>query len=46
MPAVRRIIKDAAPDMRWSSLILGVVRSTPFQMTMHDPTDDRKTDVP
>jgi hypothetical protein len=33
MPAVRRIVRDAAAnDYRWSSLIMGVVRSVPFQM--------------
>ena len=33
MPAVRAIIKDASSsDYRWSALILGVVRSMPFQM--------------
>ncbi|MGE0393646.1 MAG: DUF1592 domain-containing protein, partial [Vicinamibacterales bacterium] len=33
MPAVRKIVKDAAAqDYRWSSLILGIVRSAPFQM--------------
>jgi hypothetical protein len=32
-PAVRKIVRDAAPtEYRWSSLILGIVRSTPFQM--------------
>jgi hypothetical protein len=32
-PAIRRIVRDAAPDdYRWSSLVLGVVRSVPFQM--------------
>ena len=32
-PVVRRITHDsAAANYRWSSLILGVVRSTPFQM--------------
>ena len=32
-PAVRRIMEEAAPsDYRWSSLILGIVKSTPFQM--------------
>ena len=32
-PAVRRILRDAeANGYRWSSLILGVVRSVPFQM--------------
>jgi hypothetical protein len=33
MPAVRKVLRDAAPhDYRWSSLILGVVTSEPFQM--------------
>jgi mono/diheme cytochrome c family protein len=33
MPAVRRIVRDAARDnYRFSSIVLGVVRSAPFQM--------------
>ena len=33
MPAVRKVVRDAAAkDYRWSALILGIVRSTPFQM--------------
>jgi hypothetical protein len=33
MPAVRRIVRDAAPrDYRWSSIIMGIVTSVPFQM--------------
>ena len=33
MPAVRRIVREAKPnDYRWSSVILGIVQSTPFQM--------------
>jgi hypothetical protein len=32
-PAVRKIVREAAPgEYRWSALILGVVKSTPFQM--------------
>ena len=32
-PAVRKIVSEAAPaDYRWSALVLGIVRSTPFQM--------------
>ena len=32
-PAVRSIMREAAPsDYRWSSLIVGTVKSTPFQM--------------
>ena len=31
-PAVRRILRDAAADdYRWSSIVLGIVKSTPFQ---------------
>ena len=33
MPAIRKIVRDAASDRyRWSSIIHGVVRSVPFQM--------------
>jgi hypothetical protein len=33
MPAIRKIVRDAAPgDYRWSSLIVGIVKSAPFQM--------------
>ena len=32
-PAVRRIVQEAsADDYRWSAIVLGIVRSTPFQM--------------
>jgi mono/diheme cytochrome c family protein len=31
-PALRKIVRDAGPDYRWSALILGIVKSTPFQM--------------
>ena len=32
-PAIRRIVRKAAiSDYRWSSLILGIIESTPFQM--------------
>jgi hypothetical protein len=31
-PAVRRIVREAGPDYRWSAIIGGIVRSTPFQM--------------
>jgi hypothetical protein len=32
-PAIRRIVREAASaDYRWSSIVLGIVRSTPFQM--------------
>ena len=32
-PAIRKILREAAPsDYRWSSLLTGIARSTPFQM--------------
>jgi hypothetical protein len=32
MPAVRKIVSDSAPDYKFQSMILGVVRSYPFLM--------------
>jgi hypothetical protein len=33
-PVIRRIVRDAAStDYRWSSIILGIVKSKPFQMS-------------
>jgi hypothetical protein len=33
MPAVRRIVRDAARDnYRFSSIVMGIVKSAPFQM--------------
>jgi hypothetical protein len=33
MPTVRRIVRDAAAtDYRWSSIILGITKSRPFQL--------------
>jgi hypothetical protein len=35
MPAVRKITRDAAAsDYRWSTIILGIVKSVPFQMSI------------
>ena len=31
-PAVRAIVREAAPDFRWSDIILGIVESSPFRM--------------
>ena len=31
-PAVRAIVREAAPDYRWSDIILGIVTSPPFRM--------------
>ncbi len=37
-PTVRKIVREAAgEDYRWSSIILGVVKSTAFQMRRSDP---------
>jgi hypothetical protein len=32
MPTVRAIMRDAEPDYRWSSIVLGITKSLPFQM--------------
>src|SRR5712691_7699077 len=31
-PAVRKIRRESAPDYRWTSMIMGVIKSEPFQM--------------
>jgi hypothetical protein len=31
-PAIRAIVRDAAPDYKWSSIVQGITRSIPFQM--------------
>ncbi len=37
-PAVRTIMREGAPDdYRWSSIILSIVRSVPFQMRRSEP---------
>jgi len=41
MPALRTIVREAAPgDYRWSSLVLGIVNSRPFQMRAAQGRDD------
>jgi hypothetical protein len=41
MPAIRRILRDAAVnDNRFSSLVLGIARSVPFQMRMKPVVED------
>jgi hypothetical protein len=38
MPSVRAVVREAAAnDYRWSSIILGIIRSTPFQMKTRVP---------
>jgi mono/diheme cytochrome c family protein len=40
-PAVRKIVNGAAPDYRLQGLILGVVKSAPFQMRRLPTNEDR-----
>ncbi|MBV8845076.1 MAG: DUF1585 domain-containing protein, partial [Bryobacterales bacterium] len=38
MPAVRKVVRDASvQNFRFSSLVLGIVNSTPFEMKMSGP---------
>jgi mono/diheme cytochrome c family protein len=37
LPVVRRIVRDAAPEYRWSAIISGITASTPFQMRLAEP---------
>ena len=38
MPAVRRVLRDAkAKDYKFSTLVAGIVKSTPFQMKVKKP---------
>jgi hypothetical protein len=40
MPAVRAIIREtAAEDYRFSAIVLGVVKSTPFTMSVQLPPE-------
>ena len=32
-PIIRRIAREAGPEDKWSSIILSIVKSKPFQMT-------------
>jgi hypothetical protein len=41
MPTIRAIVRDAAEnDYRFSSLVMGIAKSTPFRMRMIPPEDD------
>jgi len=40
-PLVREVARAAAPDYRWSSIVLGIVRSAPFQMKKA-PAEERR----
>jgi hypothetical protein len=40
MPVVRRVVRDASGrDYRFSALVLGIVKSTPFQMKTRKPAE-------
>ena len=39
MPTIRRLVRETAPDHRWSALVLGIVRSEPFQMRKVSESD-------
>ena len=42
-PVVRKIVREAKPDgYRWASLIVGVVKSTPFQMRSASEAGDAR----
>jgi hypothetical protein len=42
-PIVRQIVRDAAPDdYRWSSIVLGIVGSTPFQQRIVRDVEPRQ----
>jgi hypothetical protein len=42
LPAIRQITRSAAPGgYRWSSLIMGIVRSTPFTMSVTRTSEER-----
>ena len=46
LPAIRKITRDAAADdYRWSSIIEGIVKSVPFQMSIVKPTPSGATTV-
>ena len=36
-PAVRKIVREAAPEYRWSSIVAGIARSVPFTMRRSEP---------
>ena len=43
MPLVRSIVRDAAgSNYRFSSLVLGIVRSAPFQMNIKQPNSEQQ----
>jgi len=46
LPAVRKIVREAAAnDYRWSSIIEGIVKSVPFQMSSVRPSESQVAGV-
>ena len=44
MPAVRGVLREAARNQyRFSSIVLGIVKSVPFQMKVKNPPDPRRS---
>ena len=37
LPAIRRIVREAGPDYRWSSIVGGIAQSVPFTMRRPEP---------
>jgi hypothetical protein len=45
-PVIRKIVRDAAQsDYRWSEIVLGIVKSTPFQMRTADGPTPQTTNT-
>jgi hypothetical protein len=38
MPAIRRIVRETAPDYKLSSVVLAITKSVPFQMRRSAPS--------
>jgi mono/diheme cytochrome c family protein len=45
LPVVRRIVRGAAPDYRWSAIVLGITASTPFQMRLAEPGNGKPAEA-
>jgi mono/diheme cytochrome c family protein len=44
-PAIRKIVRDAAPNQyRWSSIVLGIVESLPFQQRVSEATPQQSVE--
>jgi mono/diheme cytochrome c family protein len=45
MPTVRAIVRETAPDYRFTSIVLGIVNSTPFQKRMKVSSEAENTAI-